>query len=160
MAILLATFTKDTEEELIEAFKVFDRDRDGFISGGELRQSMTNLGERLNDTEVDEMIKEADLDGDGLINYDEFGTRNARMSGDRVLTGLGTELVSGDVWTVAREVDKALQLTHVPPQYGLELSNAFFGLERSGAIPGGPGSLERLGQSWLEPQTWSWSHKP
>lgn len=35
------------------------------------------------------------------------GTRNARMSGDRVLTGLGTELVSGDVWTVAREVDKA-----------------------------------------------------
>lgn len=29
------------------------------------------------------------------------------MSGDRVLTGLGTELVSGDVWTVAREVDKA-----------------------------------------------------
>ncbi|CAK9008449.1 Probable glucuronoxylan glucuronosyltransferase F8H (FRA8 homolog) (Protein FRAGILE FIBER 8 homolog) [Durusdinium trenchii] len=49
---------------------------------------------------------------------------------------LGTELVSGDVWTVAREVDKALQLTHVPPQYGLELSNAFFGLERSGAIPG------------------------
>lgn len=29
MAILLATFTKDTEEELIEAFKVFDRDRDG-----------------------------------------------------------------------------------------------------------------------------------
>lgn len=62
----------DTEEELIEAFKVFDRDRDGFISGGELRASMTNLGERLNDTEVDEMIHEADLDGDGLINYDEF----------------------------------------------------------------------------------------
>ena len=62
----------DTEEELIEAFKVFDRDRDGFISGGELRASMTNLGERLNDAEVDEMIKEADLDGDGLINYDEF----------------------------------------------------------------------------------------
>eukprot|EP00420_Gonyaulax_spinifera_P032365 CAMPEP_0197887874 /NCGR_PEP_ID=MMETSP1439-20131203/19834_1 /TAXON_ID=66791 /ORGANISM="Gonyaulax spinifera, Strain CCMP409" /LENGTH=148 /DNA_ID=CAMNT_0043507733 /DNA_START=56 /DNA_END=502 /DNA_ORIENTATION=+ len=62
----------DTEEELIEAFKVFDRDGDGFISAFELRDSMTNLGEKLSDTEVDEMIREADIDLDGLINYDEF----------------------------------------------------------------------------------------
>merc|ERR1712217_957537 len=62
----------DTEEELIEAFKVFDRDGDGFISAGELRYSMTNLGEKLADIEVDEMIREADLDNDGQINYDEF----------------------------------------------------------------------------------------
>ncbi|CAL1165889.1 unnamed protein product [Cladocopium goreaui] len=48
----------------------------------------------------------------------------------------GTELVAQDVWTVAREVDKALQVTHVPPHYGIELSNAFFSLERSGALPG------------------------
>merc|ERR1719284_2299860 len=62
----------DTEEELIEAFKVFDRDEDGFISAGELRSSMMNLGEKLTDAEVDEMIREADMDGDGQINYDEF----------------------------------------------------------------------------------------
>mmetsp|Transcript_97726 Transcript_97726/g.203928 ORF Transcript_97726/g.203928 Transcript_97726/m.203928 type:complete len:148 (+) Transcript_97726:106-549(+) len=62
----------DTEEELIEAFKVFDRDGDGFITAGELRDSMTHLGEGLSHIEVDEMIKEADLDGDGQINYDEF----------------------------------------------------------------------------------------
>ena len=37
----------DTEEELIEAFKVFDRDGNGFISAAELRHVMTNLGERL-----------------------------------------------------------------------------------------------------------------
>ncbi|CAJ1376838.1 unnamed protein product [Effrenium voratum] len=49
---------------------------------------------------------------------------------------LGTELVAQDVWTVAREVDKALNLTHVPREYGVELSNAFFALERSGALPG------------------------
>merc|ERR1719273_1904840 len=71
---LMARKMKDTdiEEELIEAFKVSDRDCDGFISAGELRYSMTNLGEKLSDLEVDEMIKEADLDGDGQINYDEF----------------------------------------------------------------------------------------
>merc|ERR1712039_22032 len=71
---LMARKMKDTdiEEELIEAFKVFDRDCDGFISAGELRYSMTNLGEKLSDQEVDEMIREADLDNDGQINYDEF----------------------------------------------------------------------------------------
>ena len=62
----------DTEEELIEAFKVFDRDGNGFISAAELRHVMTNLGEKLTDEEVDEMIREADVDGDGAINYQEF----------------------------------------------------------------------------------------
>jgi calmodulin len=43
----------DTEEELIEAFKVFDRDGNGLISAAELRHVMTNLGEKLTDEEVD-----------------------------------------------------------------------------------------------------------
>lgn len=62
----------DTEEELLEAFKVFDRDGNGFITSHELRYVMTQLGEALNPEEVEEMIKEADLDGDGQINYEEF----------------------------------------------------------------------------------------
>ena len=62
----------DTEEELIEAFKVFDRDGNGLISAAELRHVMTNLGEKLTDEEVDEMIREADVDIDGLINFEEF----------------------------------------------------------------------------------------
>lgn len=33
---------------------------------------MINLGEKMTDEEVEEMIKEADEDGDGLVNYQEF----------------------------------------------------------------------------------------
>ena len=60
----------DSEEEIREAFRVFDKDGNGFISAAELRHVMTNLGEKLTDEEVDEMIREADIDGDGQVNYD------------------------------------------------------------------------------------------
>jgi len=62
----------DTEEEIKEAFRVFDKDGNGFISAAELRHVMMNLGEKLSNEEIDDMIKEADIDGDGQINYAEF----------------------------------------------------------------------------------------
>ncbi|XP_031840021.1 calmodulin-alpha isoform X1 [Nomia melanderi] len=64
----------DGEDELREAFRVFDKNNDGMISSKELRHVMTNLGEKLSEEEVDDMIKEADLDGDGMVNYEEFVT--------------------------------------------------------------------------------------
>ena len=71
---LMARKMKDTdnEQDIVEAFKVFDKDGNGFISAAELRHVMTNLGEKLTDEECDEMIREADIDGDGQINYEEF----------------------------------------------------------------------------------------
>lgn len=55
----------DSEEEIREVFRVFDKDGNGFISVVELRYVMINLGEKLIDEEVDEMIWEVDIDGDG-----------------------------------------------------------------------------------------------
>merc|ERR1711892_658152 len=60
------------EDDVAHAFKVFDRDGDGLITAEELRLTMNNLGEPLTEAEVKAMIAEADLDGDGKINYSEF----------------------------------------------------------------------------------------
>ena len=62
----------DSQDELREAFKVFDKDGNGYISAAELRHVMTSLGEKLTDAEVDAMMKEADADGDGQVDYEEF----------------------------------------------------------------------------------------
>ena len=57
---------KDTQTEIAEAFKVFDKDNSGKISVKELRDVMTSLGEKLTKNEVEDMIKDADIDGDGV----------------------------------------------------------------------------------------------
>ena len=62
----------DDEEELIETFKVFDKDGIGFITFNNLKDVIKNLGLNYSDDEIMEMIKECDLDKDMMINYDEF----------------------------------------------------------------------------------------
>ena len=50
----------DTEDEIREAFRVFDKNNDGFISYEELKSMMSSLGETLTDKELNEMIRQAD----------------------------------------------------------------------------------------------------
>ena len=56
----------------IQAFRVFDRDNDGYISAYELKQVLTVLGEQVTDEQAQAMIRDADSDGDGFVNYPEF----------------------------------------------------------------------------------------
>ena len=62
----------DTAEEIISAFRTFDKDGNGIISSNELKHIMITLGERLTDEEVDDIIREADINGDGFIYYEDF----------------------------------------------------------------------------------------
>lgn len=57
---------KDSQSEILDAFKVFDKDNSGKISVKELREVMTGLGEKLTEGEVEEMIRDADTNGDGV----------------------------------------------------------------------------------------------
>jgi calmodulin len=66
----LLSGARTSEDEIREAFKVFDRDGNGYVNAAELKHVMTNLGEKLTDAEVDEMIREIDVEGDGQINYE------------------------------------------------------------------------------------------
>jgi len=62
----------NAEDEIREAFKVFDSDGNGFINRQELRYVMLNLGENMEEEEIECLIDEIDQDGDGQINYEEF----------------------------------------------------------------------------------------
>ena len=48
------------------------QDGNGFVSRQELRSVMLNLGEKLSDDEIESLIDDIDIDGDGQINYEEF----------------------------------------------------------------------------------------
>ena len=56
----------DSEEEISAAFAVFDRDGSGTISTSDFRHIMSNLGERLTDDEMEEMMREANVDADDV----------------------------------------------------------------------------------------------
>uniref|UniRef100_A0A1B0F974 EF-hand domain-containing protein n=1 Tax=Glossina morsitans morsitans TaxID=37546 RepID=A0A1B0F974_GLOMM len=60
----------DVTEDLIAAFRVFDRDNNGFISRDELQTAMEMIGEPLNEQQLTQLLAIADLDQDGLINYE------------------------------------------------------------------------------------------
>lgn len=62
------------EEELKEAFDVFDKDRDGLITVEELGVVLSALGMKEGKKAEDckEMITKVDMDGDGMVNFDEF----------------------------------------------------------------------------------------
>uniref|UniRef100_A0A673G1X7 Calcineurin subunit B type 1-like n=1 Tax=Sinocyclocheilus rhinocerous TaxID=307959 RepID=A0A673G1X7_9TELE len=67
----------DKEQKLRFAFRIYDMDKDGYISNGELFQVLKMMvGNNLKDTQlqqiVDKTIINADKDGDGRISFEEF----------------------------------------------------------------------------------------
>ncbi|XP_052237666.1 calmodulin-like [Dreissena polymorpha] len=61
---------QDISTQAREAFRVFDRDGNGSIDRKELKYAMKLLGEKLSETDVSEMITEADTNGDGKISFE------------------------------------------------------------------------------------------
>ena len=66
---------KRRDREMRQAFKVFDIDGDGLIDAQELKLTMRNLGENLTDEDIGAMIRAADRNHDGKIDFDGTSTR-------------------------------------------------------------------------------------
>ncbi|ELT88403.1 hypothetical protein CAPTEDRAFT_107528 [Capitella teleta] len=60
----------DTEDDLIEVFRALDQDGDGLITKADLRQVVVRISSDLTNTDLEEMIREADKTGDGHIDFE------------------------------------------------------------------------------------------
>lgn len=66
--------TEEQIAEFKEAFQIFDKDGDGYISTKELRNAMIALGNNPTDDEVNEKIRKVDKDKSGTVDFKEFLT--------------------------------------------------------------------------------------
>nr|XP_059881886.1 calmodulin-like protein 6 [Delphinus delphis] len=65
---------QNQESELRAAFRIFDKEGKGYIDWDTLKYVLMNAGEPLSELEAEQMMKEADKDGDGTIDYEgEWG---------------------------------------------------------------------------------------
>eukprot|EP00904_Undaria_pinnatifida_P012230 jgi/Undpi1/8137/HiC_scaffold_24.g10608.m1 len=62
----------DFDRQIREAFKFFDQDGSGAIDTKELGNIMRQLGAKLTDAEINLLVQEADVDGDGQVDINEF----------------------------------------------------------------------------------------
>ena len=66
------TNTDHSIEDICDAFSAFDDDENGLVHGEDLRYALTNLGDKLNEEEIEELLKMADARSDGMIRYKSF----------------------------------------------------------------------------------------
>ncbi len=63
---------RDTEEEYLRSFRIFDNGETGKIGFSDLKRVAKELGENMTDEEIMEMIEETDQNNDKEIDFDEF----------------------------------------------------------------------------------------
>ena len=72
--VLMSKLSKDTdfEDELVEAFKIFDQDNHGMLTGLELKMMMMRFGDKVSEKEAEGILREAEIALDKEIDYEEL----------------------------------------------------------------------------------------
>ncbi|XP_066154196.1 troponin C-like [Euwallacea fornicatus] len=60
------------QQELKEAFRLYDKEGNGYITTSTLKEILKELDDKLTSEELDMIITEIDTDGSGTVDYDEF----------------------------------------------------------------------------------------
>ncbi|XP_051896494.1 calmodulin-like protein 4 [Pristis pectinata] len=63
---------EDPGKEILDAMLMADQEKRGFIMATELRAKLTQMGEKLTNIEVDELLQEANIAPNGVVRYDKF----------------------------------------------------------------------------------------
>lgn len=74
--LIFTNFTLDIyvhrEAEMLDIFRKFDRNKDGYVTREELQTTLEECKMRLLEIDMDDVMKKADRDGDGKLSFDDF----------------------------------------------------------------------------------------
>ena len=87
------------DDEIRQSFDLFDLDGNGYITKFELTHVMASLGEELTEQEIDEMMSDADTDGDGRLNHTEFVDFCSKQEANAIAKG----------WHMAKSTDEEIE---------------------------------------------------
>ena len=113
--------TPEQIAEFREAFNIFDKDGDGRITAKELGTVMRSLGQNPSEAELQDMVNEVDLDGNGTIEFDEF----LYMMSRQMREGDTEEEIKDAFRVFDKDGDgkiSAAELTHIMKHLGEPLS--------------------------------------
>ena len=108
---------RDPKDEILKAFRLFDDDETGKISFKNLKRVAKELGERMTDEELQEMIDEADRDGDGEVDVGELCASQGLDASPRTcLSDSSSPQIS--MILVGRFAGKSVSLRNPPQDFG------------------------------------------
>lgn len=105
---------QDDDEQMRQAFAMMDKDSSGKVSASELKQVMRSIGERLTDDDIDEIMRELDMDGDGEVDYE--GSLNECIDYTQLSLAYDTSTCArshaySTAWKPYRKITKSTKVT-------------------------------------------------
>ncbi|XP_037948978.1 uncharacterized protein LOC119680298 [Teleopsis dalmanni] len=111
--------------EYRDIFKVFDKDGNGYITAKELKDVMESLGANVTQTQLQELIQEVDLDGNGTIDFSEFLILMSRQKKGAVGYRINVKSKRAAVDRFVETASKRMRIKRLTPEQIAKFKEAF-----------------------------------